>query len=61
MNELIEIQKKPGESVWEIDQIFKRLKGNLKYLMTEMQHRHLFVNSILPHLKYPFRQQKFHT
>jgi hypothetical protein len=24
-----------------------------------MQHRHLFVNSLLPHLKYPLRQQKF--
>jgi hypothetical protein len=26
--------------------------------MTGMQHRHLFVNSLLPHLKYPLRQQK---
>jgi hypothetical protein len=56
MNEMIEIRQKPGESVWEIDQRFKRLKGKLKYLMTEMQHRHLFVNSLLPHLKYPLRQ-----
>jgi hypothetical protein len=61
MNEMIEIRQKPGESVWEIDQRFKRLKGKLKYLMTEMQHRHLFVNSLLPHLKYPLRQQKFQT
>jgi hypothetical protein len=36
MNEMIEIRQKPGESVWEIDQIFKRLKGKLKYLMTDM-------------------------
>jgi hypothetical protein len=56
MNEMIEIRQKPGESVWEIDQIFKRLKGKLKYLMTDMQHRHLFFNSLLPHLKYPLRQ-----
>jgi hypothetical protein len=61
MNEMIEIRQKPGESVWEIDQRFKRLKGKLKYLMTDMQHRHLFVNSLLPHLKYPLRQQKFQT
>jgi len=53
MNEMIEIRQKLREFVWEIDQIFKRLKGKLKYLMTEMQHRHLFVNSLLPHLKYP--------
>jgi hypothetical protein len=53
LNEMIEIRQKPGESVWEIDQRFKRLKGKLKYLMVEMQHRHLFVNSLLPHLKYP--------
>jgi len=60
MNEMIEIRQKPGESVWDIDQRFKRLKEKLKYLMTEMQHRHLFLNSLLPHLKYPLRQQKFH-
>jgi hypothetical protein len=30
MNEMIEIKQKPGESVWEVDQKFKRLKGKLK-------------------------------
>jgi hypothetical protein len=59
MNEIIEIRKKTGESVWEIDQRFKHLK--LKYVMTDMKHRHIFVNSLLPHLKYPLRQQKFQT
>jgi hypothetical protein len=59
MNEMIEIRQKPRESVWDIDQRFKRLKGKLKYLMIEMQHGHLFLNSLLPHLKYPLRQQKF--
>jgi hypothetical protein len=61
MNKMIEIRQKLGESVWKIDKIFKRLKGKLKYLMTDMQHRHLFVNSLLPHLKYPLRQRKFQT
>jgi hypothetical protein len=41
MNEIIEIRQKSGESVWEIDQRFKRLKGKLKYLMTDMHNRHL--------------------
>jgi hypothetical protein len=59
MKKMIEIRQKPGELVWEIDQRFKQLKGKLKYLMNEMQHRHLFANSLLPHLKYPLRQQKF--
>jgi hypothetical protein len=59
MNEMIEIRQKPGEFVWEIDQNFKHLKGKLKYVMIDMQHRHLFVNSLLPHLKYQLRQQKF--
>jgi hypothetical protein len=36
MNEMIEIRKKPGESIWEIDQRFKRLKGKLKYAITDM-------------------------
>jgi hypothetical protein len=61
MNEMIEIRQNPGESVWEIDQIFKRLKGKLKYIMADMKYRHLFVNSLLPHLKYPLRQHKFQT
>ena len=58
---MVEIRKKPSESVWEIEQRFKHLKGKLKYVMTDMQDRHLFVNSLLPHLKYPLRQQKFQT
>jgi hypothetical protein len=55
MNELIETRKKLGESIWDIDQTFKCLKVKLKYSITDMQHRHLFVNSLLPHLKYPLR------
>jgi hypothetical protein len=61
MNEMIEIKKKPGESVWEVDQKFKKIKGKLKYPITDMQHRYLFFNSLLPHLKYPLRQQKFQS
>jgi hypothetical protein len=61
MNEMIEIIQKPGDYFWEIDHRFKQLKGKLKYVMNDMQHRHLFVNSLLPHLKYPLRQQKFQT
>jgi hypothetical protein len=61
MNEMIEIRKKPGESIWEIDQRFNFVKFKLKYVMTDMQHRHLFVNSLLPHLKYPLRQQNLQT
>jgi len=26
-----------------------------------MQHKHLFVNSLFPNLKYPLRQQNFQT
>ena len=61
MNEMIEIRKKLGESVWEIDQRFKWLNGKFKYEITNILHRNLFVNSLLPHLKYPLRQQKFQT
>ena len=31
MNEMIEVRKKTGESVWDIDQNFKTMKGKLKY------------------------------
>jgi hypothetical protein len=58
MNEMIEIRQKPGESSWEIGQRFKRMKGKLRYAMIGMQHRHMFVKYLLPHLKYPLRQQK---
>jgi hypothetical protein len=61
MNKMIEIKQKPGESVWEVDEKFKRIKGNIKYLIIDTQHRHFFVNSLLPHLKYPLRQQKLHS
>jgi hypothetical protein len=61
MNENIEIKKKLGELVWEVDQKFKRLKGKLKFPITCMKHRHLFVDSLLPHLKYPLRKKKFQS
>ena len=61
MNEMIEVRQKPGESVWDIDHKFKTLKGKMKYPISDMQHRQLFINYLLPHFKYPLRQQKFQT
>jgi hypothetical protein len=55
MNEMKEIKQKPGESVWEVEQTFKIIKGKLNYPITDTQHRHLFVNSLFSHLKYPLR------
>jgi hypothetical protein len=55
MNEMIEIKQKLGESVWKVDHKFKRIKGKLNYTITKTQNRHLFVNSLLPHLKYPLK------
>jgi hypothetical protein len=56
MTKMIEIRKKSSELFWEIDHRFKHLKGKLNYSITDMQHRKLFVNSLLPHLRYPLRQ-----
>jgi hypothetical protein len=39
--------------------MFNNLKGKLKYAITDMKHGNLFVNSLLPHLKYMLRHQKF--
>jgi len=61
MNQMIEIKQKSRESVWEVDQKFKRIKGKLKYIITDTHHRHLFVNYFFPHLNYPLRQQKFQS
>jgi hypothetical protein len=40
MKEMTEIKQKPGELVWEVDQKFKRLKGKLKYTITDTHHIH---------------------
>jgi hypothetical protein len=56
---MIEIRKKLGESIWEIVQRFKHLKVKMKYVMNDMEHNNLFVNSLLSHFKYPLRQHKF--
>jgi hypothetical protein len=61
MNEMIEIKKKLGDSVWDIDHNFKRLNGKLKYPIIDMKHKHLFVNSLLAQMKYPLRKKKFQT
>ena len=61
MNEMIEVRQKPREYVWDIDQKFKTLKGKLKCPISSMQHKHVFINSMLAHFKCPFRQQKFQT
>jgi hypothetical protein len=61
MNEMIEIKQKLGESVWEVEEKFKRMKGKLKFPITDMQHRHLFFNFLLPHLNFPLRQKNFQS
>jgi hypothetical protein len=59
MNEMIEVRKKTGESIWDIDKKFNTLKGKMKYPIFDMQHRQLFINYLLPLFKYPLRQHKF--
>jgi hypothetical protein len=61
MNEMIGIKENIGESFSEFDQKFKILKGKLYYPIVDMKHRHIFVNSLLPHLKYLLRKKKFQT
>ena len=38
MNEMIEVRKKPRESIWDIDNKFKTLKGKLKYPIFDMHY-----------------------
>lgn len=33
---MIEIRKKLGDSIWEMDRRFKHLKGKVKYEITDM-------------------------
>jgi hypothetical protein len=61
MNEMIEVRKKPREYVWDINKKFNTLKGKLRYPNSDMKHIQLCINSMLPHFKYPLRQQKIET
>ena len=48
----------PQESVWDFDQRFKTLLGQVKFEFPAQQHQEWFIATLLPHIRLPLMQQK---
>jgi hypothetical protein len=48
----------PHESVWNFDQRFKTLLGQVNFEFPPQQHQEWFVTALLPHIQLPLMQQK---
>ena len=55
---LKDIKQLPHESVWDFDQIFKTLLGQVNFEFPLQQHQEWFVIALLPHIWLPLMQQK---
>ena len=44
--------------VWEFDQKFKTLLGQVSFVIAPQQHQEWFIVALLPHIKQPLMQQK---
>ena len=48
----------PHESVWDFDQRFKTLLGQVNFEFLVQQHQEWFIVVMLPHIRLPLMQQK---
>ena len=48
----------PHESVWDFDQQFKTLLGQVNFAFPAQQHQEWFITALLPHIQLPLMQQK---
>jgi len=55
---LKEIKQMPHESVWDFDQRFKTLLGQVNFAFPAQQHQEWFIVALLPHIWLPLMQQK---
>ena len=53
ITELKEIKKLENESVWELDQRFKMLMGQMIFNIPEEHHKEWFIAALLPHIRLP--------
>ena len=58
ITELKDIKQLPHESVWDFDQRFKTLLGQVNFEFPPQQHQEWFVATLLPHIRLPLMQQK---
>ena len=48
----------PHESLWDFDQRFKTLLGQVNFEFPVQQHQEWFLVALLPHIRLPLMQQK---
>ena len=48
----------PHESVWDFDQRFKTLLGQVNFAFPAQQHQEWFIVVLLPRIRLPLMQQK---
>ena len=48
----------PHASVWDFDQRFKTLLGQVNFEFPVQQHQEWFIAVLLPHIQLPLMQQK---
>ena len=58
ITELKEIKQMLHESVWDFDQRFKTLLGQVNFEFPLQQHQEWFIAALLPHIQLPLVQQK---
>jgi hypothetical protein len=58
LTELKEIKQKVVEPIWEFDQRFKTLAGQLTFKIPDEQNKEWFIIALLPHIRVPLMQQK---
>jgi hypothetical protein len=57
ITEMKEIKQKVDEPVWEFDQRFNTLTGQLDFQIPDEQNKEWFIAALLPHIKVPMMQQ----
>jgi hypothetical protein len=58
ITELKEIKQLPHESVWDFDERFKTLLGQVNFEFPAQHHQEWFIAALLPHIQLPLMQQK---
>ena len=58
ITKLKEIKQMPHELVWDFDQWFKTLLGQVNFAFPAQQHQEWFIAALLPRIRLPMMQQK---
>ena len=61
INEIKQIKKALGESVWDFDQWFKTLMAKVSFQMLDVQHKECLIDALLPHIRGPLMQQNIES